>query len=131
MNMCKKDLPLEELIPIYYSNKSELDSYKKICDEQNAEIKVKMGDDNEFTVGNYKAKIIISNRESTNEDKLIEVMMKHGIDSVIKTKQYIDMDALEDYLYNNPASPELAKDIDNCIERKQVKSLKVTYKREK
>lgn len=124
---------LNELIPIYYSNKSELDSYKKICDEQNTQIKAGLAalDKDDYSVGNYKAKVITSVRETTNGDKLLNVMKKHNITEVIKTKEYVDMDALEDYLYNNEASADLAADIDDCIDRKEVISLKVTYKKEK
>lgn len=126
-------MALEELISAYYENKNELDSYKKICDSQNSQIKQRMSDMelDTFEFGSYKAKITVSNRETTNEDKLLAVMKRYGITDAIKTKEYVDMDALENYLYHNVTSAELANDIDACIERKEVKSLKVTYKKEK
>ena len=108
--------PLEELIPRYALNKNELDSYTKICKEENEQIKaalVELGE-NEYSAGGYTVKRIVAVKESMNEAKLLEVLRQNGIDAPIKTKEYVDMDALEAYLYNNTPSTELARQLDSC-----------------
>ncbi len=110
------DVTLDELIPQYALNKSELDSYTKICKQENEQIKAKLVDlgENEYSAGGYTVKRIVATKESMNEAKLIEVLRKHGITCAIQTREYVDMDALESYLYNNMPSIELATDIDSC-----------------
>jgi hypothetical protein len=108
--------PLEELIPQYAMNKNELDSYTKICKEENEQIKaalVELGE-NEYSAGGYTVKRIVATKESMNEAKLLEVLRQNGLDVAIKTREYVDMDALEAYLYNNMPSADLARQIDSC-----------------
>lgn len=131
-----EDRTLDELIPSYAENKSELDSYKKICESENNAIKEKMleiGQD-EYSAGGYKAKRSVSERVSIDEDKLLTVMKKHYLVEVIKTREYVDMDALENYLYHvdeDPAIQELLADIDKCREVKEVVQLRVSKERSK
>lgn len=107
---------LEELIPQYAMNKNELDSYTKICKEENEQIKAKLVElgENEYSAGGYTVKRVVAVKESMNEAKLLEVLRKHGITAAIKTREYVDMDALEAYLYNNMPSIDLAMQIDSC-----------------
>ena len=110
------DVNLEELIPQYALNKSELDSYTKICKEENEQIKaalVELGE-NEYSAGGYTVKRIVVTKESMNEAKLLEVLKQNGIDVAVKTKEYVDMDALEAYLYNNMPSTDLARQLESC-----------------
>ena len=107
---------LEELIPRYAMNKNELDSYTKICKEENEQIKtalVELGE-NEYSAGGYTVKRIVAVKESMNEAKLLEVLKQNGIDVAVKTREYVDMDALEAYLYNNMPSADLARQIEGC-----------------
>jgi len=107
---------LEELIPIYALNKQELDSYTKLCKEENEQIKsalVELGE-NEYSTGGYTVKRIVATKESMNEAKLLEVLKQNGIDVAVKTREYVDMDALEAYLYNNMPSEDLARQLESC-----------------
>lgn len=107
---------LEELIPQYAFNKSELDSYTKICKEENERIKAQLADIGEdtYSAGGYTVKKIVAIKESMNEAKLLEVLRQNGITGAIKTKEYVDMDALEAYLYNNAPSADLARQLEAC-----------------
>lgn len=107
---------LDTLIPSYANNKAEMDSYKKVCETQNSQIKEQMEKlkKSEYTAGGYVAKRIVVEKESMNEERLLDILAKHGIPEVIKTKEYVDMDALEKYLYNNELSDELAADLNSC-----------------
>lgn len=110
------DIELEDLIPQYAANKNELDSYTKICKEENERIKAKLvelGQD-EYSARGYKVKRVVAVKESMNEAKLIEVLRQHGITNAIKTREYVDMNALEAYLYNNMPSTDLARQLESC-----------------
>lgn len=119
---------LKDLIPQYAMNKQELDDYTAICKRENEEIKAEMakiGKD-EYETGGYVAKRGIQHKESINEARLIEILHKHHITDAIKTKEYVDMDALEDYLYNHEATDELATDLASCRSTTEVITLRVT-----
>lgn len=131
LNLEEPEQTLEELIPSYYFNKQELDSYKELCDKENAEIKKLMADANEYTVECYKAKKTVSVRETLNEERLMAVIKKYNIEGVIMTKEYVDMDALESYLYKNEPSSELATELAKCKDSKEVVQLRVTRVKEK
>ena len=120
---------LNELIPSYKSNKLELDSYTEICEKYNTEIKNLMEKANitEFEVEGIKARRIVSSKKSMNEDMLLKVVKKHGLD-VVKTKEYVDMDKLESILYNDE-DEALAKDIADCISTKEIVQLKLLNSR--
>lgn len=126
-------LTLDELIPVYAENKADLDKIEKMCKSQNAEIKKHMEDlgEDEHTAGGYTVKYIVSERESINEDRLLEILKKHEIPCVIKTKEYVDMDALESYLYNVVMSDEMAADMASCREVKEVVQLRISKAKKK
>ncbi len=126
---------LKELIPSYYLNKQEADSYKKICDAQNKEIKnlmAELGQD-KYDVEDYHAVRSISTRESFNEIALIELLKsKLGADTpIIKTKEYVDMDALEKNIYNGEVTKETLLEMEKCKNVTEVVTLKITKKKGK
>lgn len=119
-------MTLQELIPAYAENKSEMDSYKKLVNRDNALIKELMQEQKitETEVDGWQAKITTKKSESFNEENLIEDFecLDHSEDDghiynenkkyfrtklfnllqknkVIKTRKYIDFDALESVLY--------------------------------
>lgn len=126
-------IPLDELIPIYAHNKSELDSYTALCKQENESIKAQMLElgQEKYSAGGYTAKRTVSYRETLNEDRLMAVILKHGIKDVIKTKDYVDMDALETYLYNNEMTSSLAADLDSCKTKTEVVTLRVSKDKKK
>ena len=126
-------LTLDELIPVYAENKADLDKIEKVCKNQNAEIKKHMEElgEDEHTAGGYTVKYIVSERESINEDRLLEMLKKHKVEGVIKTREYVDMDALEGYLYNVVMSDEMAADMASCREVKQVVQLRIAKEKKK
>ena len=120
---------LNELIPNYAFNKNEMDSYKKICDRDNAIIKSLMQEEklDEWNTNTHTAKISVSQRQTINEDKLLDVIKTMDRIDLIKTKEYVDMDLLEKALYNGEID---AGDIDSCMTIKEVVTLKVTHNKE-
>lgn len=123
---------LSDLIPSYYQNKSELDSYKKIVDNENELIKSQMQElsTKNYTVNGLTAKISTQRRESFNEEKLLNVLKSINIDGIVKTKEYVDMDALEDAIYSNKIPKDDLLRLNACKDVKEVQILKVTKEKE-
>lgn len=124
---------LDELIPQYANNKAEMEDYKKICDKENAQIKELMFAEgiDEKEAGGYVAKRIVQHRETMNEAKLLEIAHMHGLVEIVKTREYIDFDALESVIYNNKLPQSVLLEMDKAKEIKDVVTLKVTKKKEK
>ena len=126
---------LDVLIPQYAENKSEMDSYKKICDKENAQIKSIMKDFvvDKYEAGGYRASYSVSTRETMNEEMLLEILDKNVPSNlgVVKTKEYVDFDALEKAIYDGKISEETLLEMDKAKEVKEVVTLRVTKIKEK
>lgn len=123
---------LDELVPQYALNKGEYDSYKAIVDEEKEQIKdllLHVGE-KKHTAGGYTVTRSVSIKETWDEDKLLEVAKKHQL-PVIKTKEYVDMQALEDYLYDHELSPEGAVDLGKCRTQKETVALRLSRAKQK
>lgn len=121
------NVQLDELIPIYAQNKQELDSYKKLCDKQNSEIKRIMEDNgyDAYSTEHYTAKLSVQHRQTMNEDKLLDVIKSIGRDDLIKTREYVDTDLLERAIYNGEIQAEAFKE---CVTIKDIPTLKISIK---
>lgn len=124
---------LEELIPIYGDHNSEFNSLKKICASENEEIKKLMSKENltEKSYGGYKVTYSVSERESLNEDAMLEILKedweknhKNEDCPYIKTKEYIDMDELEKALYSNSIDNDVLVALDGCRTVSEVVTLR-------
>lgn len=123
---------LEQLIDAYALNKNELDSYKKICDAENAEIKALMTELelDKASTEDYTATLSIQHRETMDEDKLLEVLRDAGYaDIVIRTKEYVDMDLLESAIYHDMIDKETLFAMQRCKEVKEVQTLKISKRK--
>ncbi len=98
---------LDDLIPLYYEHNELVKKHKKVADKANKEIKKIMAEQGitEFATHGLVAKVSVSERVDLMEDVLIEKIKELGIKGIIKTREYIDMDALETALYNRLISP--------------------------
>lgn len=126
---------LEELIPQYAANKKELDSYKKICDKENAQIKLLMAKlpDNVCIVGKYKATYTVSNRETINEEQLIDLFMNdpdfikiNEQYNVVEMRPAIDFDELERAIYKGAFSKDQTKLLNAAKTSKEVVTLRIS-----
>jgi len=134
---------LDNLILTFAKDKATLDSYKKITDKENAEIKAIMLSEKipSKEVGEYKATCTVSNRETINEEVLLDII-KHAVGTnsvmlsspdfgIIKLKEYIDFDALEKAIYDGKIPDETVLEMDKAKESKEVVTLKVTKLKKK
>lgn len=122
---------LDELVPRYGDEKTEMDRYKKLCDADNAEIKSIMSDLalQHYTAGNYKVTRSVQERESMDEDLLLNLLKPFPevqVHNIIKTKEYVDFDALEAALYKDALPKEILLTIDKARTVKLVTTLKVS-----
>lgn len=124
---------LSKTIDEYKESKDKENSLKKINDELSENIKSYMHEHNMTTANtdNYTATLSRKDSESLNEDLAIEIIKENLggalLSSVIKTKEYIDEDALEKLVYNGDF------DINKLAKAKIVKptfTLRVTKKKE-
>lgn len=132
---------LEELVPAYAKAKGTADEYKKIADEQNKKIKSELkaikDDSQTLEIAGFTVNFQKQERTSMNEEKVLESFGKckkiqFAKDmGIIKTKEYIDYDALENAIYNGRLSDKLLAMLKDCEEVKIVEVLKVTQKKEK
>ena len=130
---------LQELICCYFSNKNNEKNLKKVIDEQNKQLKEILTDGDTYATedGDYMysynglvVKLHNTEKKSLNEEKLLEIAHKHkDLAPVIKTKEYIDMDVLEDMMYRGDISLAIKKEISKCEEIKVTPTL--TVKEEK
>ena len=116
---------LSQLLPIYEANKSKMDSYKKLVDKDNKEIKsIMLGAGlREFVVDDIKATCSVSERQDFIEEALIAKLKEMKVQGIIKKKEYVDMDALENAIYNGKIDAAALAD---CQTKKEVVTLKVT-----
>lgn len=125
---------LKELVPLFAHNKRQADDYKKIAEKYNKEIKDIMSeaDLNEFTESGITVKRIESVQESFDEQMLIEILKKYGAEHhIVKTKEYVDFDTLENFIYNDLIPKEAIFEMDKARKTKKVVSLRLSHKKEK
>lgn len=124
---------LDTLIPRYAANKAEMDDYKKICDRENAEIKSIMRDFvvSSYEASGYKATYSVSERTSMNEEMLLDIAHNYNIPGIVKTKEYIDYDALEKAIYDGEISEDVLLEMDKAKTVKEVVTLRVSKVKQK
>lgn len=124
---------LDSLIPQYAANKREKDSYEKLCAAENTQIKAIMQNFavQHYEAGGYKAVYSIQRRESVDEERLIEIAHQYGISEVIKTKEYIDFDALENAIYHGRIPDDVIVEMNSATTVKEIPTLKITKIKEK
>lgn len=126
---------LEELIPAYGEQNTECNALKKKVSELNAKIKEAIKnakqENTDIVVDGWKCSLTVSDESTLNEDRLLIYAKEHKLD-IIRTKEYIDYDALEKLMYNGTISDEMMKEIDDkCKEPETKETLRCTKIKEK
>ena len=124
---------LVELIPLFGEAKQGMDILKKTCDEQNKQIKFLCKElaIDEMQVGKWKMTYSIQDRSSFDENKLLSIIKEDEMMAklLIKTKEYVDIEALEDEIYKNNISKDVLLKIQSCKVSKEVEVLTVKEKK--
>lgn len=126
---------LQELIDSYGVNKDEESLLKKEISAQNTAIKDLMLKNSleYYATSKYKVTYYEQNKDSMDEDALVSlftsvpkfmsIAYEYGI---VKTKEYIDMDALENAMYHYAFNQEQLDEISKHKIEKRVPVLKIT-----
>ena len=122
---------LKHLVKDYIVNKEREKEFKDAASIQNTQIKVIMSELNikEFETDN--GKVVLSDRktEDFNEERLIQFLKERGLESdIIKTKEYVDFDALESAIYHDIISGDNLKDMNSCKDVKVTQVLRINKK---
>lgn len=120
---------LKQCAAEYVADKAEESKLKKRLDSNNANIKQLMEllgrEDIELDDGS-RVVYSITKRESLDEDKLLVQLKKYAPDTqCIKTKEYIDMDVLENELYHDKIPDVALAAMDTCRNVKEIPTLNI------
>lgn len=129
-NNLNSDLAL--LIESYIENKQNEKIYKDNASVENTQIKELMKSLNlsEFSTALGTATITEQKSETFIEEALIDFLKKNNVASdIVKTKEYVDFDALESAIYHERISSELVKEMASCKETKTTTVLRIKQKK--
>ena len=119
---------LYDLVTDYIDNKALEAKYKSLASSDNTKIKQIMTSKNLTSFSCNSGTVTLSERksESFNEDELIEFLMSKGHDGdIVKTKRYVDYDALESAIYHEKLSKDDVKELDKYKEIKVTQVLNI------
>lgn len=125
---------LSSIIDDYKAAKDEEKRVKTIIDDLGPRIKdiFRSKGLTSFSSGKYTATVTVSSKETLDEDKAIEILKENlspeVLSKVVKTREYIDDDALEKAIYNEAFDIGL---LSSCRTSKPVETLRITKKKSK
>lgn len=126
---------LKNNVAQYVQFKSELDPLEKKCKSLNTNIKqlMELLKVEEVPLPNGSGvRYSVSKRESLDEEKLIKQLKQFAPDTqCIKTKEYIDMDILENEIYHGKLSDDAMCAMDSCRSTKLIPKLDIIKKGKK
>jgi hypothetical protein len=123
---------LKSLVESYIVNKQKEDDFKKKASAENTQIKELMHEYNltEVSTDLGTAKITEQEKVTFIEEKLIEFLKTNNVaNDIVKTKEYVDFDALESAIYNEKIPAELIKEMSSCQEKKITTVLRISKKK--
>lgn len=123
---------LVSLVESYIENKACEKKYKDLASSENTEIKVLMTELQLNKVATDSGVATLSERVSEDfiEEKLIEFLKTHNVATdIVKTKEYVDFDALESAIYNERIPADIVKDMASCKEKKVTQVLRINKKK--
>lgn len=128
-------MDIKEKVNQYGKLKEQESALKKDVDKLNKEIKTYMGENELDTLeaDDFVASYTLRRKEDFNEDKLIDLFKEELKDyayemGIIKTKEYIDMDAVEKAAYNGNIDEELLGKMGGCKTVKHTPTLTIKSK---
>ena len=134
-NISNNETSLRATLKLYVDAKEGYDRYKKVVDKYNKELKdiLKEYDMTEYENDDYKVKMSVSERTTIKEDLLLRKLqdVKDKYPNLIKTKEYVDMDELENLIYKNELDSDTLNKVNSCVTIKEVVTLRATRQGDK
>lgn len=99
--------PLEEYVKAYKTVKDQESALKKDVSSLSAKIKEEFETQgiDEFITGTTRAYVTVTEKEELNDLQAIEILRKalpeEQFNQVVKTREYIDEDVFESFVYNH------------------------------
>lgn len=123
------------LIDQYFVDKADADEKKKLVEQENKQIKEGMVELESDVVETekYKATRSVSVRSSIDEEAWLSILKTQTDlpEGIIKTKEFVDMDALEDAIYNGVIPKDVLIRLNEHKKETEVVTLKVTKLKKK
>ena len=123
------------LIDQYFVDKADADEKKKLVEQENKQIKEGMVELESDVVETekYKATRSVSVRSSIDEEAWLSILKTQTDlpEGIIKTKEFVDMDALEDAIYNGAIPKDILIRLNEHKKETEVVTLKVTKLKKK
>lgn len=124
---------LDELITQYGEQNTQCNALKKVVADLNAKLKTAIKSLNQqnkdIEVNGWKCSLSVTEEKVMNEDRLLEFCKANKI-KCIKTKEYVDADALEKLIYSGKISEELIIEMDKCNDVKIKETLRCSKAKE-
>ena len=125
---------LSKIVTSYITNKDLEKEYKDLASAENTKIKTAMENlditECESSDGTMIAKVSEQKKESFREDELIAFLKENGVaDDIVKTKEYIDFDALEDALYKEKIPADIVQHMNDYKDVTITKVLRISKKK--
>ena len=129
---------LKDLVDSYAQHNETFNELKKVVKDEGDEIKQRFlaEDISKFEGDGFSVSMSTRTTETLIEDKLLVLLKNSDIDQdvlskVVKTKEYIDFDALESAIYKGDIMENVVATFDVCREVKETQVLRVNRKKKK
>lgn len=122
-------MTLEELIPLYGQQNTECNALTKQVKELNGKlkeaIKEQSKENQDIVVEGWKCKLTVEYKSDMNEERLLEFVKKNNI-PVVKQKEYIDFDMLEDLIYKEQVPKDVVLEMNSCMDKNIKEVLRIS-----
>lgn len=127
-------LSLDKLVPSYGRLKAQMAEEDKAAKLLNSRIKTAMEEQKitEHEAGGYIASYSVRTSESFDTEKLLDFCKAHkDLKDCIKVAEFVDMDALENLIYEGKLPKKLLLEMDKMRVKKQTVYLNIAKSKEK
>lgn len=122
-------MTLEELIPLYGQQNTECNALTKKVKELNGKlkeaIKEQSKENQDIVVEGWKCKLTVEYKSDMNEERLLEFVKKNNI-PVVKQKEYIDFEMLEDLIYKEQVPKDVVLEMNSCMDKNIKEVLRIS-----
>lgn len=122
-------MTLEELIPLYGQQNTECNALTKQVKELNGKlkeaIKKQSKENQDIVVEGWKCKLTVEYKSDMNEERLLEFVKKYNI-PVVKQKEYIDFEMLEDLIYKEQVPKDVVLEMNSCMDKNIKEVLRIS-----
>lgn len=133
-------MTLDELVDSFSRHDREIKAIKKVYEEEKGQLKQYFAktDDSEYSYGGYTVKYSTYETEKVNEEIMLGILKEYWNSTgstescpFIKTKEYVDTDELERWLYAEKIPQDIVIDLNKAITTTTVEKITCTKTKSK